>query len=285
MARLGSWEISGAKRQMLWSEELYRILGAAPGPGRRALDDFLELVHPGDRQKVRNLLRLSSEPGAVLELEHRLLLKNGVERWVLTQAKLDEPIGEGGVWRGTTMDITERKRAEFKLQLEHDVTRILAAGDGKEGALLEVLRLLCARLNMVCAVHWEACEGGELRIRRIWCTDKVDRSDRVHVRMDRAGSPLARLAVQKRDVVMAADAGMAAAVQAAGPATAMYRAAALPIPGANTVLGVIELFCETPAALDGSLADLLSSIGAQLGQYQQKALAQEALQSLLRSER
>ena len=280
MARLGSWEISGPKRQMLWSDELYRILGAEPRPGRMTLDDFVEAVHPADRQKVRNMLRLSSEAGSVLELEHRLRLRDGSERWVLTKAKLEEQISEGGVWRGTTMDITERKRAEFKLQIEHEATRILGAGGPKDSVLLEMLRLLCARLNMVCAVHWQLDGEHGLRCQRVWCTDKVDRSDRVHVQMESSGSPLARLAVRSRGVVIAADAGMAAAPihpRSAG-AGAMHRAVAFPVIGANIVLGVVELFSEAPGPVEAWLAELLCSIGAQLGQYHQKALTDEALQ-------
>ena len=287
MARLGSWEISGQKRQMAWSEELYRVLGMQPHAGRVVLDDFLAVVHPGDRQKVRDMLRLSSEPGAVLELEHRLLLRDATERWVISKAKLEEPLSEGGVWRGTTMDITERKRAESRLQTEHQVTGILASGRQTEAVLGELLQLLCARLGMACAVHWEIeaqhtlrGEAGALRCARVWCSDTVDRGSRVHLQMESGGSPLGRLAAQKREVVLAADlAERAAPMHVGGHARIeLHSAAAFPIIAANRVLGVVELFSATPVQLDGCAADLLSSISAQLGQHHQKALAEEALE-------
>jgi diguanylate cyclase (GGDEF)-like protein/PAS domain S-box-containing protein len=279
MARLGSWEISGQKRHMLWSDELYRMLGVERG-SRVALDDFLAAVHPGDRQKVRDMLRLSSDRGAVLELEHRLRLHDGTERWALTKAKLDEPLGEGGVWRGTTMDITDRKRAESTLQTEHQVTRILSAGAGDDGVLPALLKVLCTRLNMVCAVQWLAEGAHALRCERVWCIDKVDRSERVHMMLQTSGSQLARAALQKRELVLAALQANRQPLYAGGVGgerVALHSAVAFPIVAANNVLGVIELFSEAPTRVDASVADLLASIGAQLGRHHQKTLAEEAL--------
>ena len=57
-------------------------------------------------------------------------------------------------------------------------------------------------------------------------------------------------------------------------------AAAFPIIAANRVLGMIELFGETPAGIDGSVADLLCAISTLVGQYHQKVLAEEALHSI-----
>src|SRR5258708_1904363 len=118
------------------------------------------------------MLRLRSEPGWGRELEHRLRWHDGAERGAATKANADEPLGEGGVWRGTTMDITDRKRAESTLQTEHHVTRILAAGGEDDSVLPALLKVLCTRLNMVCAVQWLADGAHALRCERVWCTIK-----------------------------------------------------------------------------------------------------------------
>jgi diguanylate cyclase (GGDEF)-like protein len=275
LAKLGSWEISGAKGQMFWSEELYRILGVEKGSRRMVLDDFLDAVHPGDRHKVREMLRGGSGADGVLELEHRLVLRRGGEHWALTKAKLEEP--HSGVWRGTTMDITERKRAEFRLQTEHDAARILASGGEKETVLMDLSHLLCTRLNMPCAVQWQVDNGYLLRCERAWCTETIDERELARLQGERAQSPLARLAAQKRAVAVAADLGSVPAPFDVG-GIRLHATAALPIVGANTVLGVIELLSDGPAAIEPSLVDLLSSIAVQLGQYHEKAMAEEALQ-------
>src|ERR1041384_1795214 len=59
MARLGSWEISGQKRHMIWSDELYRMLGVQRGT-QVALDDLLAAVHAEHPQKGRARGRLPS---------------------------------------------------------------------------------------------------------------------------------------------------------------------------------------------------------------------------------
>jgi diguanylate cyclase (GGDEF)-like protein len=176
------------------------------------------------------------------------------------------------------MDITERKRAEFHLHTEHHVTQILTSGGQNDSVLVELLQMLCTRLNMLCAVHW-VIEPHGLTCRRVWCSDKVDRSDRVHLQMETAGSELARLAAQKRELVIAADLplNIAPAYTSGGGDFALHSAAALPIVTGNKAVGVIELCSEGRVQVDASLADLLASISAQLGQYHQKALAEKAL--------
>jgi diguanylate cyclase (GGDEF)-like protein len=100
--------------------------------------------------------------------------------------------------------------------------------------------------------------------------------------MENAGSPLAALAAQRRQVVLAADLPAAAAPVQVGSSgrVALHCVAAFPIVAANRVRGAIELFAERAVPLDGSVADLLGSIGAHAGQYLEKALAEEALQSI-----
>jgi diguanylate cyclase (GGDEF)-like protein len=65
-----------------------------------------------------------------------------------------------------------------------------------------------------------------------------------------------------------------------GGRPALHTVAAFPIVAANRVRGAIELFAERRIPLDGSVADLLCSIGAHVGQYLEKALAEEALESI-----
>jgi diguanylate cyclase (GGDEF)-like protein len=176
------------------------------------------------------------------------------------------------------MDITDRRRAESNLQTEHQVTRILSAGAGD--VLPALLKVLCTRLNMVCAVQWLAEGAHALRCERVWCADNVDRSERVHMMLQAAGSQLARAALQKRELVLAALQANRQPLYAGGVGgerVALHSAVAFPIVAANNVLGVIELFSEAPMRVDGSVADLLASIGAQLGRHHQKTLAEEAL--------
>src|SRR5205814_2218606 len=76
------------------------------------------VVHPEDRQLVRQLAENSLRTRHELEAEYRVVLPDGKIRWVTRRGRVEfddksEPIRE----RGVLMDITERKQAEEKFRL------------------------------------------------------------------------------------------------------------------------------------------------------------------------
>ena len=52
LARLGSWEWDIPKNEVTWSDELFRIYGLEPGETEPSYEEFLDRVHPDDRESV-----------------------------------------------------------------------------------------------------------------------------------------------------------------------------------------------------------------------------------------
>ena len=92
-----------------FNDRVYAYSGARPG----ALDgsDWLEVVHPDDRQGVRQAWREALGTGAGYETEFRIRRADGAYRWFLTRG---QPVrgADGTVtrWVGTCTDIDDRKR-------------------------------------------------------------------------------------------------------------------------------------------------------------------------------
>jgi PAS domain S-box-containing protein len=111
IAHLGSWEWDIDGDVVTWSDELSHIYGVVSRP---ALDyhDFLQLVHPEDRDHFHEAIRRSIESGAPFVREHRIARPGGEVRWLQSRG---EPIpdDEGRAVRvvGTALDITELKDA------------------------------------------------------------------------------------------------------------------------------------------------------------------------------
>jgi PAS domain S-box-containing protein len=124
IAKLGSWELDLTDRVDLaanalrWSEETFRIFGCQPGEFEPSVERFLTFVHPDDRGKIRDAMRLSIESGAAYSLEHRLIRPDGSE--IVVHEKSDLVMTPGGdrpqKMVGTVQDITQQKRAEAALQ-------------------------------------------------------------------------------------------------------------------------------------------------------------------------
>jgi diguanylate cyclase (GGDEF)-like protein/PAS domain S-box-containing protein len=112
VAQVGSWVLDFNSNEMRWSPEALRIIGLPEGSSL-SLDDFLEqIVHPDDRDAVRQYRRAAFK-GAAAAIEHRILV-GGEVRWAHGRVEriLD---AAGNILRyvGTVQDITERRHAEL----------------------------------------------------------------------------------------------------------------------------------------------------------------------------
>lgn len=139
IAHLGTWEHDVVRQKIYWSDELYRILGrnkvatnliqnsesrfepeessgtnlnAYPLP-YRALEKFLEAVHPEDRKRVKNAHMAAIQFAEPYHLQHRFIQDSGTLRYVELEGH-PETDSEGNVVRivGTVLDITQRVEHE-----------------------------------------------------------------------------------------------------------------------------------------------------------------------------
>jgi len=114
-ARMGVWSWGLGDERLLCSHVALACLGMPPGvqPG---FDEFLARVLPEEREQVEARFRgalLSLEP---LDMEFRIQLPDGTERWlaVMARASLD-PMGQHGGMQGLVGDVSQRKAQELLL--------------------------------------------------------------------------------------------------------------------------------------------------------------------------
>ena len=73
LAHLGSWEQRHGTGEILWSEEMYSILGVPPETGPVTSETYLARVHPDDRASVKKLYQDSLLGGGGFEHSHRII--------------------------------------------------------------------------------------------------------------------------------------------------------------------------------------------------------------------
>src|SRR4029077_16872654 len=69
------WKVSSG--ELVWSDETYRILGVTRQTNP-TLDLLFDRVHPDDLDRVRQLSDRAAQNGMDLDVEHRILLPDGV---------------------------------------------------------------------------------------------------------------------------------------------------------------------------------------------------------------
>jgi diguanylate cyclase (GGDEF)-like protein/PAS domain S-box-containing protein len=115
-AHLGSFELDLRTRELIGSDELWRILGRPPSDLRR-----LEHVHPDDRDRFRSALEAAIAGEPDVSCTHRIVRPDGSVRWVVSRnSQLHGD--DAGTLVGTVLDVTERHAAEEALrhQATHD---------------------------------------------------------------------------------------------------------------------------------------------------------------------
>ena len=142
LARLGSWRWDPKSDRVIWSEQLYRIYGLAPG-APVDFETYLSYHHPDDRERVQDVIARARETGTAFSVEHRIVRPDGEVRVIhgRGQVELDED-GHLVQMAGTAQDVTERKEAEEReRELLRDHVREQLARARAEAEAEELARL------------------------------------------------------------------------------------------------------------------------------------------------
>ena len=133
-ADIGLWELD-SKQTCFWVNDKARALfGLTPG-NRLDLESFLAMVHPDDRQLVREVIRRTADEEELASCEYRLVLPDGQVRWMLSRGRMHARRGSVK-FMGSTSDITARKRAEDLLKQTLDEVQKLREQLQKENVYL-----------------------------------------------------------------------------------------------------------------------------------------------------
>ncbi len=141
LSHAGSWAWNVRTHDAFWSEEIFRMLGYDPETTRPTLSHFVERVHPEDRPRIE--LKAEREGAGVeedAEADFRVVLPDGTIKHIHSIARLVlNRSGEVTEVVGTSVDVTERKRAESLLAGEKRILEMVAKGE----SLAEILEGLC----------------------------------------------------------------------------------------------------------------------------------------------
>jgi len=124
-ASLGTWEWDIQQNKITYSENLESLFGRPSSSCLASYDTFMEAVHPDDRARVADSIRLAVEHGKEYSTDFRTVWPDGTIRWIYDKGRvLRDPMGRPIRMLGIAIDITPRKRSEEKLirqQIEQQV--------------------------------------------------------------------------------------------------------------------------------------------------------------------
>jgi PAS domain S-box-containing protein len=157
LSHTGSWALDVASGNYVYSSEEYlRISGIDPQQGLPTKDEPLQRIHPDDLDKFWQAFQKLIDEKVDSEGEYRIVLPDGTVKYVhAIRHPVLNATGEVVQVVGTTVDITERKRAEEE-QRESETrfrTFVDHAGDGlfvldvEQGTIVDLNRAACDSLG------------------------------------------------------------------------------------------------------------------------------------------
>jgi PAS domain S-box-containing protein len=155
LTKTGSWAYDPfTAKTIYWSDEMFRIFGLDPQTGPPATAAFWDRVHPEDRDSMFELMRNAARERTGYEHEHRIVLPDGTIKHIhATGHPVFNGAGDIVEFVGTTVDVTERKRAEeearasetrFRTSVDHLTDALFIHDDQDDkGRVIDVNQQAC----------------------------------------------------------------------------------------------------------------------------------------------
>jgi diguanylate cyclase (GGDEF)-like protein len=280
LANLGSWILDAQTGRLQCSAEARRILGL-DASGVTELAALLSRVPADERTEVGEHIRDAARCRERREFDHHLHMGDGGESWLHV---IVEPAEEAGrlLLRGVVRDDTQQRRSASRLNLEHQIARLLLADGEPDTVLAKALEAACVHLAWDCAALWRAGVDGRARCTAAW---------RV------AGVPALEHFVRiSRTLEYRADEGSLGRAWAQGSAVRVDRlqelndftrdafagraglSVGLIVPtSAGGSMTALEFYCRDPQAADADALESLNVIAMQIAQYEQRMSAERQL--------
>ena len=129
LAKLGHWELDFEANRLYWSTETFRILELDPINFDPSYDTFLELIHPDDREYVKQQFEESLANRTQYNVYHRMIMKSGRKKFINERCRTfyDD---EGHPVRslGTILDMTDHEREIENLMCAKAGLKVYAKG-------------------------------------------------------------------------------------------------------------------------------------------------------------
>src|SRR5688572_6067829 len=184
-------------------------------------------------------------------------------------------------YRGVGRDVTEEKRGEQMLRLEHDVARLLATAENESAGLQGVMRAVCEAEGFACGRYFRL-ERSLLRFQDAWAAPDetlVPFIERSRAFVFRPGEGLTGTVWQSGEAVWSADITRDPRVRDrnAWQGTGLRGGFAFPVLAEGKIIGVLNFSSLKSREPDQRLLSASRVIGSQVGQFLQRKQAEASL--------
>ena len=169
--KTGSWAYEPfSGKTVYWSEEMFRIFGLDPQQGLPSTETLWQRIHPQDRDIVYEQMLKAGREKTEYVNDHRIVLPDGTVKHIHALGHPLIAAGEVVEFVGTSIDVTERRRAEEERdklrKLEADlahINRVSMMGELTASLAHEIKQPIAAAVsNAEACLQWLAHDQPDL---------------------------------------------------------------------------------------------------------------------------
>jgi PAS domain S-box-containing protein len=210
--------------------------------------------------------------------------RSGRKYWADLEAQpIIGPLGTVSTTIVILSDITERRRSEARLALQHDATKILSEASSLSGAMPSLLRTIGEKLDVEVAEYWAIDPSiGVLRLADHWASSphlEVAFSAPSRSTTIRIGEGLSGQVWASGEPAWIENLALDSCFQRAEIAerASLRRGFGFPIVGDSGTIGVVVLLASDSQPVDAPLLRVMASLGVQIGLFVERREGEAAL--------
>jgi len=172
-AHLGHWERDFITSNGFWSRETYNIFGVSPDKFEPTFDNLMSLVHPDDRDELRDALNSALTSRKKINIEYRIVRPDGEMRVIHSkgEARLNDK-GEITRLDGTLQDVTDRKHFEETIEWAEQLNIVAQLTKGLAEDIKNSLAGIKASIGVLASEHTFSDEDRTIKVKAM---DEIER--------------------------------------------------------------------------------------------------------------
>lgn len=117
IARIGNWNWDITTGEIIWSDQIYTIIGVNPSTPKGTFNDLLAVVAEDERPTVKAVFEKCRQDGVPYDIEHSVVREDDRLVYVHQQGQVElDKTGQAIRMAGTMQDITQRRQTEAQMR-------------------------------------------------------------------------------------------------------------------------------------------------------------------------
>ncbi len=116
LAKMGNWEFDITTKEIFWSPETFNILGFDPKKGNPSFSKYISVIHPDDKEKLKEAVNTTIQTRKPYELEIRKIKPDGTIIHTIARGQAHHKNGKTIKIYGTVQDISLLKKKEIEIR-------------------------------------------------------------------------------------------------------------------------------------------------------------------------